>query len=617
MGHEPLVVATAAEALRAFVSRRPDALVLDIGLPDADGRDLCLALRAAGLDAPVLFLTARDGLHDKVAGFEAGGDDYLTKPFEIDELRVRLDALLRRTACPTPEEPGAPVLDPARHALVVGDVEVSLTPTEFRLLGRLMSEPATVVRRRTLDRRGLAARGHGQRQHPRLLRATTPEQARDAGPRGHRHGARGWLPVAVRSGSLRARMAASALLVSTLTAALLVIGVQLLLAASNDATAHSRLTSRAQAAAATVVSTPHGVRVLEQRSPVLDQNVWIFDENGTLIEGSLSQPALARTVRGVKASPEKRQVTLGDTSFYVLPVIRGGTQVATVVAAESLEPYEGAERHSLWLSMLLGATTVAVATVAAWVAATRSLRQVQAMADLADDWREHDTGARFDTGPGGDEIAHLGRTLDLMLDRIVEAITAERRLTDEIAHELRTPLSVVLAEADLARRTATGSTREALDAIYAAAVRMRDSIDTMLTVARAHARGSEGATVGELMSSLGLPPSSYDDVVLAAPASPLAASVRPLLDNAERHGAGSTRVEVSRDGRTVVIAVIDDGPGVAAGDLETVFQPGHTTRSDGSGLGLALARRMARTAGADLVARPGPGGRFEVRVPAR
>jgi two-component system response regulator MprA len=145
-----MVVATAAEALRAFASRRPDALVLDIGLPDADGRDLCLALRAAGVDAPVLFLTARDGLHDKIAGFEAGGDDYLTKPFEVDELRVRLDALLRRQPAAAPLDPGAPVLHPGRHALVLGDVEVPLSPTEFRLLGRLMSDPATVVRRRAL-----------------------------------------------------------------------------------------------------------------------------------------------------------------------------------------------------------------------------------------------------------------------------------------------------------------------------------------------------------------------------------------------------------------------------------------------------------------------------------
>jgi two-component system response regulator MprA len=150
MGHDPVVVATAAEALRAFQRSRPSVMVLDIGLPDADGRDLCLALRAGGVDAPVLFLTARDGLHDKVAGFEAGGDDYLTKPFELDEVRVRIDALLRRTPSSTEVTAPGPVLDPARHALVVGDTEVALTPTEFRLLGRLMAEPATVVRRHTL-----------------------------------------------------------------------------------------------------------------------------------------------------------------------------------------------------------------------------------------------------------------------------------------------------------------------------------------------------------------------------------------------------------------------------------------------------------------------------------
>src|SRR3954469_20259027 len=136
MGHDPVVVATAAEALRAFARQRPAVMVLDIGLPDADGRDLCLALRAAGVDAPVLFLTARDGLHDKIAGFEAGGDDYLTKPFQLDEVRVRLDALLRRKAAPEPAEPGGPLLDPARHALIVGDAEIALTPTEFRLMGR-------------------------------------------------------------------------------------------------------------------------------------------------------------------------------------------------------------------------------------------------------------------------------------------------------------------------------------------------------------------------------------------------------------------------------------------------------------------------------------------------
>jgi two-component system response regulator MprA len=150
VGQQVVAVATAAEAMRAFRSTAPQLLILDIGLPDADGRDLCLALRAAGVDAPVLFLTARDGLHDKVAGFEAGGDDYLSKPFELEELRVRVDALLRRRA-PIPRvTTGQPLLDSARHALTLGTREVPLTPTEFRLLGRLMAEPGQVVRRRAL-----------------------------------------------------------------------------------------------------------------------------------------------------------------------------------------------------------------------------------------------------------------------------------------------------------------------------------------------------------------------------------------------------------------------------------------------------------------------------------
>jgi signal transduction histidine kinase len=412
-------------------------------------------------------------------------------------------------------------------------------------------------------------------------------------------------------------MAATALLVSTLTAAVLVVAVQVVLARGNDATAHSRLTAKAAAAAATVTGTEGAIRILEQSSPVLDQNVWVFDDRGVLQEGNLAQPALASAVRGLVTTPTKRQVTQDDVSFYVLPVLRGGTQVATVVAAEYLEPYEVAEQHSLWLSLLLGATTVAVATAAAWVAATRALTPVQAMTELADDWREHDTGARFDPGPGGDEIAHLGRTLDQMLDRIADALSTERRLTDEIAHELRTPLAVVLAESDLARLTAAAPHREGLDGIHAAAMRMRDSIDTMLQAARSHASGDGRARVGDLMATLDLPATTYDDVVLAAPAASLAAAVRPLLENASRHGGGTARVEVTRDDRTMVIAVLDDGPGVSPEDLETVFQPGWTTSTVGAGLGLALARRMARASGADLVACPGPGGRFEVRVPAR
>lgn len=141
--------ATGAEAIGAFGETQPDVLILDVGLPDADGRDVCQALRAKGVQTPVLFLTAYDALPDRLSGFHAGGDDYLTKPFAISELVVRVQALLRRPA--TSGERGAGVtLDPAAHALVHDGKTESLTPTEFRLLAALAAEPGRVLRRRAL-----------------------------------------------------------------------------------------------------------------------------------------------------------------------------------------------------------------------------------------------------------------------------------------------------------------------------------------------------------------------------------------------------------------------------------------------------------------------------------
>jgi two-component system response regulator MprA len=140
--------ASGAEAVRAFARQPPDVLVLDVGLPDADGRDVCQALRARGVTSPVLFLTARDALTDRLSGFHAGGDDYLTKPFALGELLVRVHALLRRSGNNGDATPGAGVLlDPAAHAVVVGETRVTLTPTEFRLLAALAARPGAVVRR--------------------------------------------------------------------------------------------------------------------------------------------------------------------------------------------------------------------------------------------------------------------------------------------------------------------------------------------------------------------------------------------------------------------------------------------------------------------------------------
>jgi two-component system OmpR family response regulator len=130
---------------------RPDLMVIDIGLPDADGRDVCQAIRSAGVESPVLFLTARDQMVDRLAGFSAGGDDYLTKPFEFAELIARLRALLRRSAgAMAAVVAGDLRLDPATHGVVAGEKTMPLTPTEYRLLGALAGRPGETVRRREL-----------------------------------------------------------------------------------------------------------------------------------------------------------------------------------------------------------------------------------------------------------------------------------------------------------------------------------------------------------------------------------------------------------------------------------------------------------------------------------
>lgn len=149
---EVTVAATGAEALRRVEDERPDALVVDVGLPDTDGRDLCQAVRARGVQAPVLFLTAADAVSDRLAGFSAGGDDYVTKPFVFAELVARLRALVRRAGVDGTTALGDLRLDPVAHAATWRDGKVDVTPTEFRLLAALAAKSPQTLSRRELVR---------------------------------------------------------------------------------------------------------------------------------------------------------------------------------------------------------------------------------------------------------------------------------------------------------------------------------------------------------------------------------------------------------------------------------------------------------------------------------
>ena len=148
VGYEVRSATDGYEGLAEISGGAPDAVVLDIGLPNLDGLEVCRRLRSEGNRVPVLMLTARDAVSDRVEGLDAGADDYLVKPFDVEELKARIRALVRRaTGEQDVESPsfGELRLDPDRHGVVVGDEFVELTRTEFQLLELFMLNPRRVL----------------------------------------------------------------------------------------------------------------------------------------------------------------------------------------------------------------------------------------------------------------------------------------------------------------------------------------------------------------------------------------------------------------------------------------------------------------------------------------
>ncbi|WP_433199065.1 response regulator transcription factor [Nocardia sp. CA-107356] len=140
------------DALEKATAQRPDALVLDVMMPRMDGLEVCRRLRSTGDDLPILVLTARDSVSERVAGLDAGADDYLPKPFALEELLARLRALLRRRAADPGEVSETMTfadlsLDPVTREVTRGDRSISLTRTEFSLLEMLMANPRRVLTR--------------------------------------------------------------------------------------------------------------------------------------------------------------------------------------------------------------------------------------------------------------------------------------------------------------------------------------------------------------------------------------------------------------------------------------------------------------------------------------
>jgi len=256
------------------------------------------------------------------------------------------------------------------------------------------------------------------------------------------------------------------------------------------------------------------------------------------------------------------------------------------------------------------------------------------MAQAAEDYSEHDLSRRFELGPAHDEITGLAATLDGLLARLQAGMAHEQRLSAEIAHELRTPLSALRAEAELALLGAGNPppVQEALRTVIAEADRMSAAIDALLSAAR---RVDAASATGELEEAVRAAAEAGESQArqrgialevarpiprrrLAADAGFVAQALRPLIDNAIRHARSRVVIGAEDGGLVVTVTIEDDGEGMAEDDLDRIFESGvQTSGGSGAGLGLALSRRLAQSIGGTVRAAPAArGARLVVELPA-
>lgn len=426
--------------------------------------------------------------------------------------------------------------------------------------------------------------------------------------------------------TLSGRLALSGMVAAALAVLLLTTAFALLLERRLDAEAENVLRGRAEAAAATVgVRSDGSLEVNDNdkdRDGSLDTGIWIYQDH-TAVErspGSATLQAEADALAGTAGRLVRRDKAPA-TLYLSVPLARSGTQVGTVVAAISLDPYRRSSQVTVVGAVALGALLVALVYLVARAVAVRALRPVAEMTLQAGEWSTSDTSLRFGRGDRPGELEALAGNLDALLDRLSAVLRRERQLSAEISHELRTPLAGITAEAELfaARPRTPEQAAAAMASVADSARRMERILDTLLTAARSEADTAKGRCdpvevareTAVPVEVVGTPP------WVGADAEVLERVLAPLLENAQRYAP--PRVRVSAEPSWVVLEVLDDGPGVPAGAEEAVFEPGRridpADGHQGAGLGLALARRLARAAGGDLTCTAGPGGRFVVRLP--
>jgi signal transduction histidine kinase len=381
--------------------------------------------------------------------------------------------------------------------------------------------------------------------------------------------------------------------------------------------------------------------VVASHARPVDALVWIL-QGDHIVAAPNVDPALTRAVPPyVRSGTDFVDVAGQNVRLHATPIKdSANARVGSVVVGISLAPFRGTQQASLtiWL-IAAGTLLVGVFFASRWLIDS-TLRPVARMTSDAEAWSTSDTLQRFARGEQGDELDRLALTLDGLLDRVSASLRREQQLTLELSHELRTPLARLIAEADttLRRPRAAPDYVRGLQAVLDDGRQMATIVETLMSAAQAEASSRRGVSdPGEVLSDViddceqlaaerriaFAVEEAPEDVRFGVDAAYAVRVLRPLVENACKYADSTVRFAVWRDGPRAAISVEDDGPGLAADERERVFEPGvRGSAADrpgavaGTGLGLPLARRLARAVSGDVEAEEAQAGaRFVLRLP--
>ena len=641
------------QALAAARTGEPDVMVLDLMLPGISGLEVCRRIRAEGLPLPILMLTARGAVPERVAGLEAGADDYLVKPFALEELVARLRVIGRRQQ----EQErarlsvGDVVLDPAEQRVWVGGIETDLGRREFTMLTELMASAGTVVSRQRLfdalwegevDIRSNALDVHMSRLRARLdasaqVSVTT---LRGVGyrleqvamrPRGFWQRLVGGRPIVTR---LVVAVAAAMALVLVLAAAFVYwrVGYALGRQLDQDLEAWRRVVERSVKAG----EEPPG------DTPGLYYQ--LYDDRARLLAGDEGLPTLLDAASSWRTAFRSGTTGAGccppRTHPYRVRLSRvttpdGARVVASVI---SRSKHDEALRELLLqlaiadLLALAGASFVGYRTARAALNPVESYRR--AAAEAGADPLDRQPVRRLPVAADrDDELSRLGHTFNDLLERIEESAERERQFLADASHELRTPLS--LDE----HRAGVGPPPAALARGDRRGDRLAAGPGHPARRPGQHPAGPRGAARRRARSPASRCPSprwsscarhavpsttrieeDVADAQVHVHARWLAIALGNLLANAVRHGGEPIHLVATYDAPRLRLVVRDSGPGFpeefAAQAFDRFSRAEASRTSPGSGLGMALVRAIAEAHDGTARILPGPGGAVEIDVDA-